>query len=144
MNTSADIIAQNAKEKGITFFEAMGQRAKGYATAGGLLDFANGASGLKGSMFGINNRSASKGFVGTANTDARTYMALGNYYADSVENPHKTINYRKVDQEVASKVLRGSGKDQSFRTKNSFISSAAYKALDDANEVAVLQCKQVI
>lgn len=135
LNTSADVIAQNAKEKGITFFEAMGQRAKGYATAGGLLDFANGTSGLKGSMFGINNRSASKGFVGTANTDARTYMALGNYYADSVENPHKTINYRKVDQEVASRVLRGSGKGQSFRTKNSFISSAAFKALDDANEV---------
>ncbi len=62
-------------------------------------------------------------------------MALGNYYADSVENPHKTINYRKVDQEVASRVLRGSGKDQSFRTKNSFISSAAFKALDDASEV---------
>ncbi|HDR7632485.1 TPA: hypothetical protein QCX75_001175 [Bacillus mycoides] len=132
---SADIIAQNAIEKGITFFEAMGQRAKGYAIAGELLNFAKGASGLKGSMVGINTRSASKGFIATTNTDARTYRALGNYYAHTVENPNEPINYRKVDQEVASRVLRNSGKDQSFRTKNSFISSPAFKALDDVNEV---------
>lgn len=122
----------------------MGQRAKGYATAGGLLDFANGTSGLKGSMFGINNRSASKGFVGTANTDARTYMALGNYYADSVENPHKTINYRKVDQEVASRVLRGSGKGQSFRTKTVLFHLLHLKHWMMQMKSAVLQCKQVI
>ncbi|MES9681819.1 hypothetical protein ABWK22_02640 [Gottfriedia acidiceleris] len=135
LHTSADKIAETAKEKGISFFEAMGQRAKGYATSGGLLEYAKSVSGLKGSMFGINNRSASKGFVGTANTDARTYMALGNYYSDSVENPHKTINYRKVDQSVAENVLKRAGKNQSFRTSNSFISSAAYSALNEANEV---------
>lgn len=135
ISASADIIAQNAIEKGITFFEAMGQRAKDYAIAGELLDFAKGASGLKGSLVGINNRSASKELVGTTNVNARTYMALGNYYAKTIESPHKLINYRKVDHEVASKVLRNLGKNQSFRTKNSFISSALFKALDDANEV---------
>lgn len=134
-SSSADKVADRAKEQGISFYEAMGQRAKGLATSGGLLEFANETSQLKGSMFGINNRSAGKGFVGTANTDARTYMALGNYYSDSVENPHKTVNYRKVEKEYAERALTKVGKNQSFRTNNSFISSSAFKALDDAKEI---------
>lgn len=135
LHATADVIAENAKEKGISFYEAMGPRAQGYATSGGLLEHAKNMSGLKGSMFGINNRSASRGYVGTALTDARTYMALGNYYSDSVENPHKTVNYRAVDKEYAEKALSKAGKNQSFRTNNSFVSSAAYKALKDGEEI---------
>ncbi|MFE4029162.1 hypothetical protein ACFX4N_23695 [Priestia sp. YIM B13551] len=134
--TTADAIADTAKEKGVSFFEAMGNRAQGYAISGGLSEYAsNMPGGLKGSMFGINNRSASKGYLGTARTDARTYMALGNFYSDAVENPHKTVNYRAVDKDNAEKVLSKAGKNQSYRTKNSFISSAAFDVLEKANEV---------
>ncbi|MEK1829043.1 hypothetical protein AAAC51_07790 [Priestia megaterium] len=137
--TVADEIAAQAKQNGTSFFEAMGGRAQGYAMSGGLLDFASRPErpgSLKGSIFGINNRSASKGLIGTGKTDARTYMALGHYYSDSVENPHKTVNYRAVDPNVAEKVLAKAGKNKTYRTQNSFISSQSYDVLNQANEGA--------
>lgn len=135
LREDAAIIAQRAENQGKSFFEAMGQRAKGYAQSGGLLEFASRRSELKGSGFGINNRSASRGYVGTGNTDARTYMALGNYYSDSVENPHKTINYRKIDGEYAANALTKAGRNQTYRTKNSFVSTEAFDVLEKAEEI---------
>ncbi|UOE58081.1 hypothetical protein [Cytobacillus oceanisediminis] len=135
-NKTVDDIASIAKEKGVSFFDAMDNRAKGLAIAGGLMETAKSIPGvgLKGSMFGMNNRAAGMGYIGTAGADARTYMALGNYYSDSVENPHKTINYRALSQEHASAALKKAGKDGDYRYKNSFISSAAHEALERNNE----------
>lgn len=128
----ANDIAARAEANHTSFAKEMDMQAKSYAIGGGLRDFAAQKSNLKGSYHGLNNNAASRFLVGTDVSDTRQYIGLGNMLGDAGENPLKTINYRKLDEERVSETLTKAGQMQDYRLNHSFISDAAHEALSES------------